>query len=234
MEDMSDARAGAGAGRLGDELFAIGGEQYQVCNGSTNNPDQIITDFIVDPVDQIEKYDTVFNFWEDEDDDLPADLFRFSVVNLNEGGGMFIFGGQGNFIIVNEETREGYYPVKNKAYSYVPTSIYDDSRFTAAEITGIIISAVIIALILILAPCIVSKMIKVDDSQGGKRQNSNDIKRYLIDEANGTINEVISDLHPANINDIKIEKEIGSSKVRVSSVDRSSGHTSASFITTEL
>ena len=173
MTSMITPRARLGAGRIGIEVFAIGGEIYTFCNASNSN--EFVDSNVLDPVDTIEKYDTVFDIWSPEEDELPSELFRFDVLSLaDRNGGMYIFGGQSSFVLINNETGYGFYPVSNHAYRYIPTSISSSHDFSKAEIMGIIISAVLIALLLILAPYIVSRMIRVDTS----KQHDNSIRKY--------------------------------------------------------
>ena len=187
MTDLSNGRASCGGGRIGLDVFAIGGEVYTSCDENVDG-----SSFIMDPVDQIEKYDVFSDTWEDEDDDLPSELFRFKVVNLaDRNGGMYIFGGQSNFVVTNQTTGDGFYPVVNSAYRYIPTSVVHDRDLSTAEISGIIISAVIVALLLILAPVIVSKMVKVDSRKRTKKSNAiSNCKTELGDDA-----LLVTDLH---------------------------------------
>mmetsp|Transcript_21940 Transcript_21940/g.36739 ORF Transcript_21940/g.36739 Transcript_21940/m.36739 type:complete len:476 (+) Transcript_21940:118-1545(+) len=171
MQSLNHSRGDLVLGVMDDGIFAVGGEKKQ-------EGDATCTYSV--PVDHVERFLGSTELWNDEED-IPANLFRFSGAYYNstysdgETGehtsGIYLFGGQGTY-----DATTMTYPLKGSTIKYVPASTVSSSGggssgLSEGGLAGVVIAAVVLVGLIIAA--VVAALIyyqagyaKLDDDEG--------------------------------------------------------------------
>lgn len=135
-------RGDMAVGVMDNSLFAIGGEKKEegdvTCSRSA-------------PVSRVERFN--MTAW-DEEEDIPADVFRFSSASYegtSSTSAIYLFGGQGTYDPVTKS-----FPVRDYTIKYIPAStVHSDSDkdLDDGEIAGIAVAAIVVVIALVLMAC---------------------------------------------------------------------------------